>query len=93
MLAEYKTYVDKLAKFNPTVDNSNKEPIAEDELMGAIEALKELVPQMDFDSVEMVINDVMEYKLPEEEEQLFNELAKALRTFNWDKMEELLKDK
>ena len=93
MLAEYKTYVDKLAKFNPTVDNSNKEPIAEDELMGAIEALKELVPQMDFDSVEMVINDVMEYKLPEEEEQIFNELAKALRTFNWDKMEELLKDK
>ena len=48
---------------------------------------------MDFDSVEMVINDVMEYKLPEEEEQIFNELAKALRTFNWDKMEELLKDK
>ena len=93
MLAEYKTYLDKLAKFNPTVDNSNKEPIAEDELMGAIEALKELVPQMDFDSVKMVINDVMEYKLPEEEEQLFNELAKALRTFNWDKMEELLKDK
>lgn len=93
MLAEYKSYADRLAKFNPSVDNSNKEPIPEDELMGAIEALKELVPQMDFDSVEMVVNDVMEYKLPDEEEQLFTELAKALRTFNWDKMEELLKDK
>lgn len=95
MLEEYRGYLDILAGLNPSNqgDNSDKEPIPPEELSGAIEAIKELAPQMDFDSIEMIVSEIKQYRLPEEEDKLFKDIEKALKTFNWDKMEELLKNK
>ena len=41
----------------------------------------------------MIITEVNEYKLEEEDYKLFKDLEKALKTFNWDKIEALLKNK
>ena len=63
--------------------------IPEDELKEARSAIKELVGQMDYDSIEMIISEVRQYALPEEDEKFFEEFEKALKRFDWDKMEEL----
>ena len=58
----------------------------------AIKAIKELVPSMDYDSIEMILSDIGSYSLGSEEKALYDKLLKALRTFDWDLMEELLND-
>ena len=45
---------------------------------------------MDNDSVEMILDQVSEYKLPEEDAAKFKELSKMLKVFDWDGMEALL---
>ncbi|MCR5579996.1 MAG: response regulator [Pseudobutyrivibrio sp.] len=93
LINDYKEYRNKLSSLVKKEDSSNKEPIDASELKEAYEALKELVPLMDYDAIEMVISQVKEYALPEEDSSLFDELEKAYKTFNWDRMEELLEGK
>ena len=93
LLKDYRIFKEKLANLVEVEDDSNKELIPEEELQGAYEALKELAPQMDYDSIEMVLEQVREYRLPQEDGALVTEIEKALKTFDWDKMEDLLKDK
>ena len=82
--------MDKLSKLRKDDDDEGKEPIPEDELKDAYAALKEIIPQMDYDSVEMIIDDLKKYKLPEEDKAKIDRLAMLLKTFDWDKMEELI---
>ena len=93
LISEYKAFKDKLAELIIVEDDSDKPLIPEDELEGALEALKELAPQMDYDSIEMVLEQIHEYQLPKDVSDLIVEIEKALKTFDWDKMEELLNDK
>ena len=74
-------------------DDSNKKLISKEELNEAYAALKELAPQMDYEAVKMVLESVFEYKIPDEEKETIKELEAALKTFNWDKMEDILKSK
>ena len=90
LLADYEAYMDKLSKLRKDDDDEGKEPIPEDELKDAYAALKEIIPQMDYDSVEMIIDDLKKYKLPEEDKAKIDRLAMLLKTFDWDKMEELI---
>ena len=93
MLCEYKSFEDLL---HPLLelsqeDESQKEPIPDEELADAYQALKEVVPMMDYDSVEMILEQVKEYRLPDKDQERMKELEKLLKQFEWDKMEELLK--
>ncbi|MCR4807149.1 MAG: response regulator [Lachnospiraceae bacterium] len=84
---------DKLARIHKSEESdSDREMIPEDELKDAYSALKEVIPQMDYDSVEMIINQVGEYKLPEEDEKMMSKIGKLLKAFKWDELEELIKD-
>ena len=47
---------------------------------------------MDYDSIEMILSDIGNYSLEGEDKILYDRLLKALHTFDWDLMEELLKD-
>lgn len=87
---EFKTKLEKLKVDDKAEDDSNKILIDSQELQSAYDALKELVEQMDYDGVEMVIEQVMEYKLPEEDAAKFAELARLLKLFDWDSMEKLV---
>ena len=91
LLEIYTSYKDKLKGFDEgsSDDGNGKEMIPEEELKEARSAIKELVGQMDYDSIEMIISEVRQYALPEEDEKFFDEFEKALKRFDWDKMEEL----
>ena len=65
--------------------------IPEDELSDAYEALRECIPQMDYDAVEMIVGQLREYSLPEKDEKLIGELEKNMKLLDWEKMEELIK--
>ncbi|MCR5683903.1 MAG: response regulator [Lachnospiraceae bacterium] len=91
----YRSYKERLARLKAdreAADNADsKEPIPPDELEGAYEALKEVIPQMDYDSAEMILSGVKEYKLPEADAAKFEELARLLKKLDWDGMEKLIK--
>ena len=90
LLGEYIAYKDKLSNLSDG-DDKDREPIPEDELADAYEALKEVIPQMDYDSVEMILDQLKGYALPHEDEERFGKLSKMLKSFDWDGMEELIK--
>ena len=92
LLKGYIEFKDKLARLDDSdaEDDSDKKEIPEDELKDAYEALKEMIPQMDYDAVEMILDQVKEYKLPKEDKDKMSELAKMLKVFDWEGMEALL---
>ncbi|SCY59610.1 Signal transduction histidine kinase [Lachnospiraceae bacterium XBB2008] len=90
LLADLRAYKDKLAPLRTSGDDPDKEEISEDELQDAYAALREIVPQMDYDAAEMVLDQLKEYRLPEEDSAKRDELEKKLRLLDWEGMEELL---
>ena len=72
-------------------DDLSKEPISKEDLKDAYSALKEVIPEMDYDSVEMILEQLKEYRLPKEDaDKMFN-LERMLKNFQWDEMEEMIK--
>ncbi|MCR4989309.1 MAG: response regulator [Lachnospiraceae bacterium] len=96
MLDDYIAYKDRLGRLEEirkgSEDDSDKEPVPDDMLKDAYDSLRELIPQMDYDSVEMIIGQLNEYKLPEEDAKMMSEIGKLLKKFDWDAMEELIKE-
>ncbi len=90
LLSDYRAFKDILARLKKEDDVSLKEEIPKEELEDAYKALKDLVGAMDYDGVEMVINSVADYKLPEKDAETFKALEAALRKFDWDEMEKLV---
>lgn len=90
LLDMYRGFKEKL-KAAKTEEDVELADIDQDELQGAYDALKEIIPQMDYDSVEMVLTQVQAYKLPDKDKEFFKKLAGKLKTFDWDGMEELIK--
>ena len=70
--------------------DQDKEMIPEEELHGAYEALSDVIPQMDYDSVELILAQLSDYALPPEDDAKIKELKKMLEAFDWDGMEELI---
>ena len=88
---EYKSFKDKLIKLRDDQVIGAKAPdIPEDELNGAYEALAELIPQEDYDSVEMILEQLKEYTLPDADLKKVKELEFMLRRFDWDGMKETI---
>lgn len=93
-MSDYLSFKEKLSHLDGGIeDNTNKEAISEDELKDAYGALSEMIPQMDYDAVEMILEQLKEYKLPAEDAEIISKLEKQLRSFDWDKMEVLIKEK
>jgi HPt (histidine-containing phosphotransfer) domain-containing protein len=92
LMIMYRAYLELLDKLNVDEEDedSDKGMISEADLQDAYEALRELVDQMDYDAIEMILASVGEYRLPEDEEEKFKDLNKYLKLFDWDKMEEIL---
>ena len=73
-LSDYEAYKDKLSRLKEDEDDSDKEMIPEDELLGAYSALRDVIPQMDYDAVEMILEQLHEYALPKEDDIKIKEL-------------------
>ena len=89
LLFEYSEFKERLSRIHES-DNSGKELIPEKTLCEAYKALADVIPQMDYDSVEMILDSLKEYALPDEEEKRITELEKMLRSFDWEEMENLM---
>ena len=70
-----------------TSSDEGKEPIPEAELADAKSSLKEVVPMMDYDAVEMILNQLDDYRLEEEDFRHVQNMKKLLKLFDWDGME------
>ncbi len=94
LLKDYMAFYDKLKPIyeDDAEDDTDKPEISESELEDAYGVLKDFVPQMDYDAVEMTLNELKGYRLPEKDRAKLEELRKLLKTFDWGAMEELLKD-
>ncbi len=95
LLKDYRAFKDRLSKLDTGKDHGAsdaREDITKSDLDSAYEALKELVEQMDYDGVELVISQVNDYKLPEEDAEKFKELKRLLQRFDWDAMENMLRE-
>ncbi len=93
LLTDYAEYKTKLSRLDSgAVDDSGKEEIPPEELEDAYGALREVIPQMDYDSVEMILDDLKQYKLPKKDTEKMVQLAKILKTLDWEAMEELVKE-
>ena len=91
VLADYREYKEILGRLGEDEStDSDKPEISKDELKGAYSALGDFVALMDYDSIEMVLDELGDYKLPEEDAQLIKEIDKNLKLVNWEKLEELV---
>jgi signal transduction histidine kinase/chemotaxis response regulator CheB len=92
LFTEYATYKDKLARLKQKNNTEkSKGMISPDMLKDAYEALSDFIPQMDYDSVEMILSSLSEYTLPEEDAKLMDELDDLLKHFDWEQMETLIR--
>ena len=90
LLDDYRRIAAKIRDISAAGDDDGKEDIPEDELKDAYEALRELIPQMDYDSVEMIMDNLKGYRLPPKDAEIISKLEKMMKTLDWDSMEQLL---
>ncbi len=92
LLEMYRSYEEKLSALHKKEEESNtpSEEIPREELDEAYAALKDLVSTMDYDGVEMVLEQVREYRLSPEDDEFIKNVEKALKKYDWDKLEELM---
>ena len=92
LLTDYAAFREKLERIHDSGDDGDKDPIPEDELKDAYMALRDVIPQMDYDSVEMILEMLQGYALPEEDDHKVKELTRLLKLFDWDSMEKLVEE-
>ncbi len=93
LLKNYEAFIEKLSGLDDAEaeDDTDKETIPDEELKEAYEALSEMIPQMDYDSVEMILDQLKDYALPAEAKKAIKEIGKLLKLFDWEGMENALK--
>ncbi len=92
LLARYRAYKDILSGFS--TGSGEEAPEAEAETFAeAYDALREFIPQMDYDSAEMVLNEMASYHMSEEDKAFFERLTVLLKKLDWDGMAKLLAEK
>ena len=87
LLEDYEGYKEKLARLHNNADVSDKPVIPDRELKEAYLALSDVIPQMDYDSVEMILESLAEYALPPEDDKKMEKVSKLLKSFDWDGLE------
>ncbi len=90
LLLDYRDYSEKLSRLNEE-GNDLKEDVDPEMLTEAYEALGEFIPAMDYDSVEMVLDSLKEYRLPPADADRFRRMQIQLKQLEWEKMADLLK--
>mgnify|MGYP002623574050 CR=1 FL=1 len=94
LLELFRSYKEKLDRLKKK-DDSEKDAlprIPDEELRGAYEALRETIPRMDYDSVEMIIEQLKGYSLPEKDSEKINKIGKMLKLLDWEGMEKMISE-
>lgn len=95
LLELYRSYSNKLSDIGSiSLDGIKLRPLASMEIIDdAYRALREVAPMMDYDSVEMIIEGLKEYKLPEDEKERIEKIEYYLKKLDWESIQDLLNDK
>ncbi len=95
LLELYRSYSNKLSDIGSiSLDGIKLRPLASREIIDdAYRALREVAPMMDYDSVEMIIEGLKEYKLPEDEKERIEKIEYYLKKLDWESIQDLLNDK
>ena len=67
-----------------------KKPITKEELADAYAALREVCPTMDYSAVEMILEELNTYQLPEEDQKQITIFKNYFHKLEWDEMEQIL---
>ncbi len=89
-MADLRSFKEKLSDIHNDEQADDKDMIEEDVLSDAYEALREVIPQMDYDSVEMIVTQIKDYRLPDDDAKRFSELEQLMKKLDWDGMEKLI---
>ena len=90
LLELYRSYKDKLGGLLEKKDDYRTD-ISERELRDAYAALSEVIPAMDYDAVESILEELGTYRLPVQDQEMIDRLSGLLKNMDWDEMEELIK--
>ncbi len=92
LLSLLKSYKVRLSGYieEKRMAESAREPISQADLNDAYEALREVVPSLDYDAVEMILGELKKYRLPKEDQRKVDKMEELLRHLMWDDIEELL---
>ncbi|WP_026488462.1 Hpt domain-containing protein [Butyrivibrio sp. XBB1001] len=95
LLELYRSYSNKLSDISSiSLDGIKLRPLASREIIDdAYRALREVSPMMDYDSVEMIIEGLKKYKLPEDEKERIEKIEYYLKKLDWESVQDLLNDK
>ena len=95
LLELYRSYSNKLSDISSiSLDGIKLRPLASREIIDdAYRALREVAPMMDYDSVEMIIEGLKKYKLPEDEKERIEKIEYYLKKLDWESIQDLLNDK
>ncbi|MBE5917716.1 MAG: Hpt domain-containing protein [Pseudobutyrivibrio ruminis] len=91
-LALFRSYKERLQGYMEEKQRllAIKKPITEAELADAYSALREVCPDMDYEAVEMILEELNTYALPKEDQRLIQVFQKHFHKLEWDEMERLL---
>lgn len=90
LLQLYSSYKAKLSVVAENLEETPHEEIAPEDLIDAYNALKEYIPKMDYDAVEVILDSLKEYKLPQKDHDTVDKLKELLVQMNWDVMNDLI---
>lgn len=95
LLELYRSYSNKLSDISSiSLDGIKLRPLASREIIDdAYRALREVAPMMDYDSVEMIIEGLKKYKLPEDDKERIEKIEYYLKKLDWESVQDLLNDK
>ncbi|MBQ7630162.1 MAG: hypothetical protein IJS81_08140, partial [Selenomonadaceae bacterium] len=71
-------------------NDEDKPPIDADQLAEAYEAMREVAQTFDYDSMQFVIQELEEYKLPPDDAKKFSEIKIAASKPDWETVLKLL---
>ena len=90
LLELYRSYKDKLGVLDEIKEDLRTD-ISDKELADAYAALCEVIPAMDYDAVESILEELATYRLPGKDKERMDRLEKLLRKMDWDEMEAFIK--
>ncbi len=85
LLQKFRSYSEKLGFLGEKDDaGETKEPADSDMLADAYASIGEMAEIMDYDSIEMIVEEVKNYRLSDEDAVKFKNIEKLLRQLDWE---------
>ncbi len=91
MMKDYRSYIQKLDMMLGTKQETDKPLLSQDELKYYLAGLRELAEAFDFDSLDIAINEMDGYRMPEDFKETFVKIKEAVMTVDREALLRVLK--